>query len=92
MHVALYLQHLGQTKGSKANSEEANGIAWAHSMAGLPSPTADPFVLSVLEGLKRSLAKPTIKKATFTPDMLKSITYDALADKSLASIRLTTMC
>jgi len=92
-HVALYLQHLGQTKGSKAASEEAvHGIAWAHSMAGLPSPTADPFVRSVLEGLKRSLAKPTIKKAPFTSDMLKSITDDALADKSLASIRLAAMC
>jgi len=89
-HEALYLQHIGQTKGSKAASVEAvNGIARAHSMAGLPSPTADLFVRSALEGLKRSLAKPTIKK---TPDTLKSITDDALADKSLASIRLTRMC
>ena len=44
-HVALYLQHLGKTKGSRAATEEAvNGITWAYSMAGLPSPTADPFV------------------------------------------------
>ena len=32
-HVALYLQHLGQAKGSNAAVEEVvNGIAWAHSM------------------------------------------------------------
>jgi len=62
-HVTLYLQHLGQTKGSKAATKEAaNGIAQAHSMAGLPSLTVNPFVRSVLEGLKRSLAKPIVKK------------------------------
>ena len=91
--MALYLQHLGQTKGSKAAAEEAvNAIAWAHSMAGLPSPTSDPFVRTVLEGLKRVLAKPTTKKAPFTAEMLKRITEDALSDNSLASIRLATMC
>ena len=92
-HVALYLQHLGQAKGSKAAVEEAvNGIAWAHSMGGISSPTADPFVQSVLEGLKRSLAKLTIKKAPFTTDMMKNIADDALREGSLASVRLAAMC
>ena len=92
--MAFYLQHLGQTKASRAATEEVvNGIAWAHhSLAGLPSRTADPFVRSVLDRLKRSLAKPTTKKAPFTADMLKIIAEDALTDKSLANIRLATMC
>ena len=91
--MALYLQHLGQTKGSKAATEEAvNTIAWAHSMAELPSPTSNPFVREVLAGLKKVQAKPTTKKAPFTAEMLKKITEDALSDNSLASIRLTTMC
>ena len=61
-------------------------------MGGISSPTADPFVQSVFEGLKRSLAKPTIKKAPFTADMLKNIADDALRWGSLASIRLAAMC
>jgi len=42
-------------------------------MAGMPSPTADPFVQAVLTGLMRSLAKPIIKKKPFTVDMVKSV-------------------
>lgn len=93
IHVALYLQHLGQSKGSKAAIEEAvNALSWAHSMAGLPSPTTDPFIHTVLDGLKRSLAKPVNKKEPFTSDMLRSIVEDALEDGSLTSIRLATIC
>jgi len=47
----MYLQHLGQTKVSKAVTEEAvNGLAWAYSVAGMPSPTTDPFVQAMLNG------------------------------------------
>ena len=92
-HVALYLQHLGQSKGSKAAAEEAvHSISWAHSLAGMPSPTADPFVQAVLAGLKRSLAKPIVKKEPFTVDMVKAVIDDAMKDGSLSSIRLATMC
>jgi len=60
-HVALYIPaNLGQTEGSKAATKEAvNGLAWAHSVAGMPSPTSDPLIQAVLDGLKRVLAKPT---------------------------------
>ena len=93
IHVALYLQHLGQSKGSKAAVEEAvNAISWAHSMAGLPPPTTDPFIHAVLDVLKRSLVKPINKKEPFTADMLKYIVEDSLEDGSLASIRLATIC
>ena len=62
--LALYLQHLGETKASKSAVEEAvNSLAWAHSMAGIPSPTTSPFIQATLEGLKRALAKPVCKKA-----------------------------
>jgi len=89
-HVVLYLQHLGQSKGSKAAA--VNSISWAHCMVGMPSPTAEPFVQAVLAGLKRSLAKPITKKEPFTVDMVKSVIEDAMKDGSLASIRLATMC
>ena len=75
-----------------AAEEAVNGIAWAHSMAGLPSPTADPFVRLVIDGFKRSLAKPTTKKVAFTANMLKNIADDALTDKSLTNIQLAAMC
>ena len=74
--LALYLQRLEQTKGSKATAEEVvNAISWAHSMAGLASPTVDVFVHSVL-------SKPATKKAPVTAEMIKSIAVDALNNKS----------
>lgn len=39
-HVVLYLQHIAQTSGSKAAMEEVTySLAWAHGVAGTPSPT-----------------------------------------------------
>ena len=74
VHIALYLQHLAETKCSKSAVEEAiNGLAWAHSMAGIPSLTVSPIVQTILEGLKQSLAKPVNKKSPFTVEMLKAI-------------------
>ena len=70
-HV-VYLQHLGETKQSKAAVEEAvNSLAWVHSLSGLPSPTKSPLVQIVHEGLKRSLAKSLRKKEPFTVEMLR---------------------
>ena len=64
--VALYLQHLGESKQSKASVEEAvNCLSWAHTLAGLVSPTADPLVRATLEDLKRACAKPVQKKPHF---------------------------
>ena len=58
-HVALYLQYLKKSKGSKSAVEEAvHAIAWVHSMAGIPSPTFSPFIHSIVEGMKRELAMP----------------------------------
>ena len=93
IHIALYLQHLAETKCSKSAVEEAvNGLAWAHSMAGISSPTVSPIVQTTLEGLKRTLAKPVIKKSAFTVEMLKAIVQDAEKSDTLASIRLASVC
>ena len=52
VHVALYLQHVGDTSQSKAAVEvSCNALAWIHSTAGLPSPTISPFVKATLEGM-----------------------------------------
>ena len=83
-HAVLYLQHLGKTKASKAAIEEAvNALAWAHSLSGLPSPAANPFVQVVLDGLRRTYAKPVRKKEPFTVEMLTAIVNDAMANDTL---------
>jgi len=93
VHLALYLQHLAEAKCSKSAVEEAvNGLAWAHSMAGISSPTDSPIVKTTLEGLKRTLAKPVNKKSAFTVEMLKAIVQDAKKSDTLASIRLAAAC
>ena len=93
LHVTLYLQHLGESKASRASAEEAaNGLSWAHSLAGMESPTANPLVKNTLDGLKRILAKPVHKKAPFTTEMLQAIIQDTERNDSLANVRLTTMC
>ena len=93
VHLALYLQYLGESKGTKSPVEEAvNSVSWAHSMAGLPSPTATPLIQATLGGLKRSLARPIRKKSPFTVEMLQAIARDARRVNSLASIRLATAC
>ena len=89
----VYLQHLSETKASKSAVEEAvNSLAWAHSMAGISSPTTSPFIQATLEGLKRALAKPVCKKAPFTVEMLQAVVRDAKETNSLSSLRLAAIC
>ena len=91
--VALYLQHLGESKQSKAAVEEAvNCLSWVHALAGLVSPTADPLVRATLEGLKRACAKPVQKKAPFSTEMLQAIVQDVRKNNRLADIRLAAVC
>jgi len=67
IHLALYLQHLGDATGSKGTVEEAiYTLTWIHQAAGLPSPTNNPFVQTVLSELHHVLALSTVKKHPFT--------------------------
>jgi len=92
-HLALYLQHLSEAKGSKSAVEEAvNSLAWVHNLAGLSPPSASPIVRVTVEGLKRTLAKPVVKKSPFTVEMLKAIVDDNRRRDTLTSMRLTTAC
>ena len=49
------------------------GLNWAHEMAGLHSPTKHPLVHAALEGPRRQLGKPTVKKEPVTPEMLQNL-------------------
>ena len=92
-HVALYLQHLAESRESKAAAEEAvNALGWVHGLAGVSSPTETPFVRRTLEGIQRVLAKPVVKKEPVTADMLVELVADANKEGTLSSIRLVTAC
>ena len=55
-HVALYLQHLiAQSHSPSVIDSAFYGIKWAHSMAGIPSPTDNPIVEAVRAASKRIL-------------------------------------
>ena len=72
--------------------EAVNSLAWARSMAGIPSPATFPFIQATLEGLKRAPAKPVCKKASFTVEMLQAVVRDAKETNSLSSLRLAAIC
>ena len=92
-HVALYLQHLAETLESKCAAEEAvNALNWVHSLAGVVSPAANPFVRATLEGIQRMLAKPARKKEPITSEMVAKLVDDTNKHSTLANIRLTTAC
>ena len=68
--VALYLQHLGDRTQSKSAAKEAcNALSWIHSSAGITSLSTHPFVKAALEGLKRTHARPVVKKEPLTVEM-----------------------
>ena len=93
IHLALYLQHIGNSTGSRAAVEEAGyALAWIHQAAGLPSPTNDPFVQAVLGGLCHILAVPTVKKRPFTSEMLSDMVQACQPDPSLGDLRLMAAC
>ena len=92
-HAALYLQHIGDRVQSKAAVEEAvHALSWAHSLAGLESPGLNSLVQATLEGLKRMLAKPVVKKAPVTAEILKAIVDDAVRNPTLSNICLASAC
>jgi len=55
-HVVLYLQHLAETKSTKAPIEEV--VNALNSLSGQLSPTSSPFAQAVLDNLRRAVAKP----------------------------------
>ena len=62
IHLALYLQYLGNSTGLRTTVEEAvYALTWIHQVTGLPSPADDYFVQALLGELRCMLALPTVK-------------------------------
>ena len=94
LYISLYLNELKKELGSKSSIEAAvYGLNWAHEMAGLDSPTSHPLVHAALEGARRQLGKPTVKKEPVTPEMLWSLVekFDG-RNASLTDLRGLAIC
>jgi len=72
--------------------EAVYALTWVHQAAGLPSPSDDPFVQTVLAGLRRTLALPTVKKRPFTAEMLRDMVQACQPDPSLADLHFLAAC
>ena len=84
--MALYLQHISESSQSVTAAEDiVHALAWLNGAVGLPSPTASSFISTILEGLQRTLTKPTVKKAPITVDIVKAMVEDT-------DLRLITTC
>ena len=93
MDFALYLQHLGDTSGSKSAVEEAvNSVSWVHQLAGYPAMSESPFVRIVLDGLQRKLAKPKVRKEPVTTDMMSTLVKSLGDVPSLTDVQLVAAC
>ena len=91
--VALYLQHVGETAQTKSAVEEiVHALAWLHDAAGIPSPTTNPFIAVVLDGLRKTLAKPVSKKTPFNMEILTAMSEETTRNQTLANVRLTSAC
>lgn len=91
--LALYLQHIGEVVQSKSAVEEiVHAMTWLHEAAGITSPTANPFVSVVLEGLRKALAKPVTKKAPINMEILSAMVKDTMQNQTLSNVRLTSAC
>ena len=85
----LYLQYLGELTKSKSAVEEAcNALSWVHASYGLDNPSTYPFVKTVLERLRRSSAKPVVKKEPVTVEMLEAMVRDAEESGTLSDLTL----
>jgi integrase len=68
-------------------------IRWAHSLAGLASPTDESFVKSVLEGCRRIHAKAkSPKEPISSEDLAKLVADKGGNDASISDIRLLFIC
>jgi len=81
----------GRTNQVKVCSgRSCNALSWVHAICGLDNPSTHPFLKTVLEGLRHSLAKPVIKKEPVTVEMLEAMVRDAEESGILSD--LTTAC
>ena len=93
IHLALYLQHLGESVESRAAAEKAvHALAWLHQMAGLPSVGGAPLMQATLAWFRHRLVQPKVRKEPVTADMLRAMVDSMGQDPSLSDIKLLAIC
>ena len=65
-----------------------HALSWLHELAGLQQLGGSPLVNCTVEGMKRILAKPKVRKEPVTADMLKAMVEAAGPDPPLSDVRL----
>jgi integrase len=65
-----------------------SAISWAHSLAGLETPTRNPLVLETINGLKRKLARPSVRKEPFEREHIHKL-IEAVNTDSITDVRNT---
>ena len=93
-HLCLYISHLSNVSGAKSSADSLiASVKWAHSLAGVPSPTDDPMVKTAVQGYNRLHASPVCRKEPITPDILfKLFASHGHANASLADLRILFIC
>ncbi|XP_052105787.1 integrase/recombinase xerD homolog, partial [Mytilus californianus] len=92
VHVALYLTNLlnnGSTSHPVSNA--VYGIKWAHEVSGLPDPTINSFVTSIVEASKRTTTKTSNKKDPVSAEILIELCTHFKDSDDLLIIRDLTM-
>ena len=69
-----------------------HALLWLHGLAGLQQLGGLPLVKPTLEGLKRMLAKPKVRKEPVTADMLKAMVEATGSEPPLSKVRLLAVC
>ena len=93
-NVSAYLIHLCNLGKSASSFNEAYyAISWAHRLAGVIDPCKLDLVVTVKEGVLRTIGHKIVKKEPLTPDMIKNIVYIyGKTDANLKDLRLACMC
>nr|XP_006819126.1 PREDICTED: uncharacterized protein LOC102809450 [Saccoglossus kowalevskii] len=92
LHIAIYLRSLLDNANTVAPMDSAlYSIRWAHSMAGIESPTCHPMVRATMEGCRRILAKPRKAKEPVDPKILATLVSQKNLS-SLSDLRLLCLC
>ena len=84
-HVALYLQHLIDTTHSQSAVDSSiYAIQWAHTMAGIPSPTNSPIIHVIRDAAKRLVGtRPVNKKEPISAGMIRKLVNNSNFDNLL---------
>jgi integrase len=84
--VALYLSNLARTHRVSTLYRRLSGISQAHQAAGFATPTRDPQVRLVFQGIRRTLgAAPDQKNAAITAEVRAMV--ETLSPTSLLGVR-----